>query len=466
MNCDDLKALCGNGESEILELKRSTSTLRSAAQTICGFLNARGGRVVFGATAEGELVGQQVSDKTVEDVAREIREIDPPVFPRIDRVDCGHGMEAILITVEPGQMGPYSVRNTAYRRVGNTTVELSRETYNQMVFERQHAVQRWETEPASEWTVESIDELALVRTVEEAIRRGRASDPGTRDPAALLRMLGLQRNDRMLRAAVVLYGRDREVEARMPQLLLRLARFRGIEKTEFIDNRQYCGHAFRLMMLAESFLRDHLPIAGRVVPGLFERKDDPLYPILALRETLANAICHRDYSIGGGSISIGVFDDRLEVTSSGSLHFGLTPEALFREHDSLPWNPLIASVLFRVGFVERWGRGTIVMAELTKSAGLPRPEIEDRGGCVTVRFRPSHYIPPDKVQRRLSDRQRAILAAISDLHSPSLRDLRERLKGVVPAWAVQEELGNLKNLGLVSTGGHGRGAYWFLTERR
>ena len=54
------------------------------------------------------------------------------------------------------------------------------------------------------------------------------------------------------------------------------------------------------------------------------------------REALANAFCHRDYAIGGGSVGVAIYDDRLEVTSSGTLHFGLTPDALFRPHESLP----------------------------------------------------------------------------------------------------------------------------------
>lgn len=70
-------------------------------------------------------------------------------------------------------------------------------------------------------------------------------------------------------------------------------------------------------------------------PGLFERVDDPLYPPTALREALANAVCHRDYSIGGGSVAVAIYDDRLEITSSGTLHFGLTADALFHPHESL-----------------------------------------------------------------------------------------------------------------------------------
>ena len=176
----------------------------------------------------------------------------------------------------------------------------------------------------------------LGRVVDEAIRRARVTDPGTRDPIALLRGLGLTRDGAILRAAVVLFGQAERLEAEMPQCLLRVARFRGTDRTTFIDNRQFHGNVFDLLGTAERFLRESLPVAGRVLPGLFERVDDPLYPPLALREALANAFCHRDYSIGGGSVAIAIYDDRLEVSSSGSLHFGLTAEALFKSHESLP----------------------------------------------------------------------------------------------------------------------------------
>jgi len=53
------------------------------------------------------------------------------------------------------------------------------------------------------------------------------------------------------------------------------------------------------------------------------RRLNPAIP----EEALANAFCHRDYSIGGGSISLGVYDGLLEIASTGTLHFGLTPEA-------------------------------------------------------------------------------------------------------------------------------------------
>jgi ATP-dependent DNA helicase RecG len=182
---------------------------------------------------------------------------------------------------------------------------------------------------------------------------------------------------------------------------------------------------------------------------------------VAVREALANAFCHRDYSIGGGSVAVAIFDDRLEVTSSGTLHFGLTPEALFAPHESLPWNPLIAGVLYRLGVIEAWGRGTLKMAELAVSAGLPRPEIEDSGGCVTIRFLPTGYVPPERVGRDLTSRQRSILALIhGSQDGVALREICARLQGTGTERQLREDLAALRTLGLAQTSGHGRGARW------
>ena len=99
----------------------------------------------------------------------------------------------------------------------------------------------------------------------------------------------------------MLFGNAERLEFEMPQCLLRVARFRGLDRSEFLDNRQFNGNAFALLSHAERFLRDTLPIASRFETGRIQRIDEPLYPPLATREALANALCHRDYALGGGS---------------------------------------------------------------------------------------------------------------------------------------------------------------------
>lgn len=345
MDLAHLQALVAKGESETLEFKKTTGERREAMHSLCAMINHRGGRVLFGVEATGRILGQQVADRTLEEIAQEIQAIEPVVFPQIDRLDVRTGFQVVSVSVNTGPNRPYSYKGQAYKRVGNTSPKMSRDEYNRMLIERVHGERRWETEQAEGWAPEDLDIAELTKTLDEAIRRGRISDPATRDPLEILRGFGLLKAGAMLRAAVVLFGKRVRLEAELPQCMLRVAKFRGEDKTEFLDNRQFHGHTFDLLLKAEHFLRENLPIAGRIVPGLFERIDEPIYPPVALREALVNAFCHRDYSIGGGSVAVAVYQDRLEITSSGTLHFELTSEKLFEPHESLPWNPLIAACL-------------------------------------------------------------------------------------------------------------------------
>ncbi len=234
---------------------------------------------------------------------------------------------------------------------------MSVNKYNLMLFERMHSERRWENQPAAGWTVDDLDVAEIRNTVAGAVRIGRLNEPGSREPEDLLRGLGLMSEGILFRAAAALFGKAERLECEMPQCLLRVAGFRGLDRSEFLDNRQFNGNAFTLLASAERFLRDTLPIASRFESGRMQRIDEPLYPPLATREALANALCHRDYAVGGGSTGLAVYDDRLEVTSTGPLHFGLTPDDLFWPHGSRPWNPLIARTFYRRGISEEWGGG-------------------------------------------------------------------------------------------------------------
>lgn len=461
MTREEISRLAAGGESETLEFKETTGQRREAAEAVCAMLNHRGGQVLFGVEPEGAVRGQEVGKDTLDHIARELQQIAPATYPGIVEVDLGNGRSVIVVTTGAGPTRPYTYRGRAYRRVGSTNLRLSSDEYNRMLMERLHPDRRWETEPATGWEVADLDADQIANTVTEAVRRGRLEEPDNRAPEAVLRGLRLLTEDGLRRAAVVLFGRDSDrVAAEYPQCLLRVARFRGTSRAdEFLDNRQFRGNAFYLLRHALRFFVESLPIAGRIVG--FTRVDEPLYPPEALREAVANAICHRDYATVSGSIGIGIYDDRLEVTSIGPLRFGFTPEALFEPHQSRPWNPLIAEVFYRRGIIETWGSGTIKMARLTEEAGLPRPEIEEAGGAVTVRFRPGRYVPPQRVETALTERQRSILAVLEEHPSGApLRDIFSRLLNGATERQVRDDLQALRTLDLAETSGHGRGARW------
>ncbi|MBN2034964.1 MAG: hypothetical protein JW836_16990 [Deltaproteobacteria bacterium] len=268
---------------------------------------------------------------------------------------------------------------------------MPRSEYERRLVERLHTTRRWENEPVAEGvTVKDLDAEEIRITLDNAIRLGRLEPTDRRDLQSILRGLELIRDGRLLNAAVALYGKSDRLKTIYPQMSLRLARFRGKDRlADFADNRQYWGHAFALLRRAESFLMDHVPIAGRIIPGKMIREDKPWYPPRATREALANAFCHRDYVIPGGAVAVAVYDDHLEVTNPGVFHFGITPESLSKPHESGPWNPIIASVFYRAGVIERWGSGTLNIVDWCAENGNPEPTWKEEAGSVFVIFAPA-----------------------------------------------------------------------------
>lgn len=263
--------------------------------------------------------------------------------------------------------------------------------------------------------------------------------------------------------AVVLFGT--RLEQDFPQCQLRLARFKGIDKSEFIDNRQVHGHAFCLLDEAMSFMMRHLPIAGRFERGRLERIDEPLFPVAALREAIINALSHRTYAHAGGAVSIAIYDDRLEIWSDGVLPFGLKPEDLKRRHESRPRNPLVAGVFYRRGLIEQWGRGTERIVALCTQAGHPEPEFGEEAGSVLVRFLPSGYIAPHRIGHDLTNRQREVLSILAGSSKLALRQIRSLMSAPPADRTLRADLLHLKRLGLVLTEGRGRGAHWLLETK-
>ncbi len=390
MNIHELKELVSGGESEHVEFKRSTGQRTEAAKTACGMLNALGGFVLFGVTDSGDIVGQQVSAKTLEDTATELRRIEPPAFPDIATISIKKGVSVIVLTVSGGG-GPYTFDGRAYIRHGPTTIVMPRDEYERLLVERLHATRRWENEPVAEGvSIEDLDAEEIQITLDNAIRLGRLEATSRRDIESILRGLELIHNGKLLNAAVALYGKAKHLKIFYPQLEIRLARFRGKNRlADFADNRQYWGHTFALLRRAESFLMDHVPIAGRVVPGKMIREDQPWYPPRATREALANALCHRDYTIPGGAVAVAMYDDHLEITNPGALQFGITPEKLAKPHESKPWNPIIANVFYRAGIIERWGAGTLNIIDWCTKNANPAPAWQEQAGSVYITFLPA-----------------------------------------------------------------------------
>lgn len=255
----------------------------------------------------GRIVGQHCSDASRRELAEALRRIEPSAQATIDAVPLpGDGDKRLIaVRVPPGQgMRLFFHDSRAFQRIASSTGRMP--------------------QPVLE---------GLLRTLRVGVQAGRLPEAALSDPAGALERLQLLRDGAITLAAQVLFGQRGGV---LPQCQLRLARFRGIDKRTFLDQRQRNGHAFALLEEAILFCQRHLSTAARIPRDRLEREEQLAIPLPALREALVNAICHRDYSQQGAAISLAIFDNRLELWSEGGLPFGLEPDALKREHASRP----------------------------------------------------------------------------------------------------------------------------------
>jgi predicted HTH transcriptional regulator len=113
--------------------------------------------------------------------------------------------------------------------------------------------------------------------------------------------------------------------------------------------------------------------------GAVLRRDVPRVPEGALREALVNAVCHRDYAILGSKILLEVFDDRVDISSLGSLPNHMTPLSATAGGHPRSRNELMATFMLTLGYMEGRGRGWPRMRRLMRAHNGTVPAlIEDR----------------------------------------------------------------------------------------
>ena len=105
----------------------------------------------------------------------------------------------------------------------------------------------------------------------------------------------------------------------------------------------------------------------------------------AIREAIYNAIAHNCYMYGT-PIQIRVMDNAITISNSCILPEGWTVDTLMEPHDSKPYNPDIARVFYRAGFIENWGQGVQKICDECQNIGAELPVYELTGTTLRIRF--------------------------------------------------------------------------------
>lgn len=318
-------------ETATLEFKQQLS--KSYLKTVSAYANYGTGKIIFGIADDGTPVGLADPQDTCLRIEHAINDSIDPV-PRFELAIEGD-TRTVTLTVHEGPDKPYLSSGRAYRRTGTSTVEVSRLEYGRLVLTGEHV--------SFDALVAKEQDLAFGHLEKE-----------------LASKLGLKPLDQNSLISLELMTPSGEY-CNAAALLADSNHFPGIDIARFGESINIINarHTFEHMSVLEQMQRTlevfDTYYAYEEIVG-FERIAKTLVPREAFREAIANALVHRCWDVRA-NIKVGMFADRIEITSPGGLPAGITEELYLAGGPSVARNPILANVFFRLGHIERFGTG-------------------------------------------------------------------------------------------------------------
>ena len=450
----ELRKLTRGGESLEVEFKESFD--REAVETAGAFANTRGGTIYVGVSRKGESLGIEVGPETLSEWSNQVSQsTDPRVIPDIETRDAG-GKTVVAIVIRESPLKPVSVKGRCYRRVSASNRVMTPAEISEMHL--QSTGSSWDLQPAPGKTLRDIDPDMVRNYVRLANAAGRKRIPEAESFERVLRKLELIKEHRPTWAAVLLFGK--RPQSPLMQAVVHCGLFK--QESRVIDDRMIDGCLIDQVEEALKFIQKNTNVEF-VITGKPARDEIWDYPLEALREALINAVCHRDYTLPSNT-DIRIHDDRLEIWSPGGLPFGITLPELFKPHKSVLRNKGIASVLYDIGWIEKWGSGIDKIRRLCRSEKKPEPEYEEQTQTLVVRFHKDAF--KDDYLRKLGLNERQVAAVALVRQHGSITNADHRVLVGVQRKTATRDLDGLVSLGVLERTGERKGTRYVFRKNR
>lgn len=380
-------------ESQNIEYK---STWRDEyLKWICGFANANGGAIFIGKDDNGKVVGIANAKKLLEDIPNKVKDT-LGIITDVNLHSSTKG-DFIEIIIEPYPY-PVNYKGQYHYRSGSTKQELKGTALDKFLLQKKG--KRWDGVPVPNVSVNDLKQKTFDFFRKRALKSQRIEEEVLTDTNELLiENLQLNENKYLKRAAIMLF--HPEPEKFVTGAYIKIGYFESDDDLKFQD--EIHGNLFEQIEQAIDLLFTKY-IKAEISYEDINRVEKYEYPKVAVREALLNAVAHKDYT-GGVPVQISVYHDKIIFWNEGQLPENWTVENLLIKHPSKPFNPDIANTLFRSGYIEAWGRGTLRMIKECEKAGLPKPVyFYDMSGFF-VEFRKDIYNKEYLKSLDLNDRQ-------------------------------------------------------------
>lgn len=271
----------------------------------------------------------------------------------------------------------------------------------------------------------------------------------------ILHDCSLMEGDGITYAALILLGRPTAITRHLAQAEV-IFEYRSAEAAGPAADREEYRDPF-LLFHDRLWTKINLRNDRQSYQDDFFRYDIPTFDETAIREGILNAICHRDYRLGG-SVFIRQYSRRLEIVSPGGFPPGITLENIADQQN--PRNRRLAEALNRCGFIERSGQGVNLMIERAIRQTKPLPDFS-RSAAHEVRLTLAGTIQNPAFLRFIERLGEDALSRFQTLDFLALDSLAH---GRHLSHEMKTRLPDLIEVGAVESQGRGKGQRFFLSR--
>ena len=468
-------------EDQNIEFKESWNSTE-LLKWVCGFANAKGGRMYIGVRDDGEVLGLSNSKKLMEDIPNAIISAFGMYDAEVNLLRDGE--KKYIEIVIPRSKVVLDYKGVPYVKIGTTLQKMRGDSLRQSVLSRGNL--SWDAYTVDGIDIEDLDEESFRIFREEATKANILSGVNLGDRLSILKELELIDDGKLTRAAVLLFhSRPYKV---FPGSYIQIGRFAS--EADILYQDEIKGS---LIVLCKAIIRS---LNTNYKYNLISydkttRHETQPYPDVAVREGIYNALMHNDWSVCQ-PITIKVFDLKMEISNRSVLPAGWT----MKNHDSMHINPLISNAFKYAGFVEKFGTGIPKMLNACKADGNPEPEYRVYEKSISLILKPSEkymllveqlygrntsavYQNTDVVDvvDNVVDKTGNVVNDVNTGHALSAHDRRKRLLDLISANAsisiaelalimavtkrtVDRDLSWLKEQGYISREGSSKNGYW------
>ena len=360
-------------ESNILEFIQEMPHNDQIIKTIIGFCNQHGGKLIIGVADDRTIRGLSNNEVelAIESIDRALYDVCMPhILPRIS-AQSFDDKTILIIEVSEGMNKPYYRRSEGlekgtYIRLGRNTLRATPDIIKELQW--QSSGIDYECLPVYQATIEDLNETEINNFLKNRRNHGQ-----TRLTEQVLKSYHLTTYDQSKQyptvAGMILFGRNPQMY--ISEAIIICTHYKGISGREVIATVDCEGTLFNQFKQAFAFITERL-YRSFTIKKL--KRDEKLeIPEQAIRESLLNAIIHRNYHIKAPT-KISIYDDRVEFFSPGQFPGPLSVDNLLSGISYLR-NPILCKILREAAYIEKLGSGFITIFNSYEQRGLKTPQI-------------------------------------------------------------------------------------------